>query len=245
MDERRDVVRADVEQRAGPFGEQEFRLGWKMSGPGYCMTVCADMGTPMSPWAIARRAVCLLAEHRVWCDAHQEPRGFGLFEECASARAVDADRLLRPHMLARCDRLTGDLRMGGRDGQIHDDLDVGMCQDVVAGAPLGDVVLRLCPCPFLVEVTQDHNPYVGETCQALQVGVADHPRTDEADTTGRILPSPHPMLVEVVHAGLNAIEDVTRKVVELDHGELGGRGSRQAVQEWHFTPARPVAGRER
>ena len=73
-----------------------------------------------------------------------------------SARSVDTDQL-RPHVLARRDPLRWRPRVGGEDGQIHDNLYVGMCQDVVAGAPLQDVVLlSLCPCTVLVEVTQDH-----------------------------------------------------------------------------------------
>jgi hypothetical protein len=88
-------------------------------------------------------------------------------------------------MLARRDRLAGDLGVGGWNGQIHDDLDVGISQHVLAGAPLRDVVLLgLGACALLIEVTQDHHPYVGKAGQVLQVGVADHPGTDEPTPTG-------------------------------------------------------------
>ena len=40
-----------------PFAKRNSGFGWKMSGPGYCITVCADSGWPMSPRAMARRAV--------------------------------------------------------------------------------------------------------------------------------------------------------------------------------------------
>ena len=42
-----------------PRENRNSGLGWKMSGPIYCMTVCADNGSPMSPRAMARRAVCI------------------------------------------------------------------------------------------------------------------------------------------------------------------------------------------
>jgi hypothetical protein len=88
-------------------------------------------------------------------------------------------------VLACRNSLAGDLGVDGGNGEIHDDLDVWMCQDVVTGAPLGDVVLLgLSLRPVLVEVTQDHYPYVGEAGEVLEIGVADHPRTDEADTDG-------------------------------------------------------------
>ena len=41
-----------------PLANRNSGLGWKMSGPTYCMIVCADNGSPMSPRAMARRAVC-------------------------------------------------------------------------------------------------------------------------------------------------------------------------------------------
>ena len=41
-----------------PGQNRNSGLGWKVSGPMYCMTVCADSGSPMSPRAMARRAVC-------------------------------------------------------------------------------------------------------------------------------------------------------------------------------------------
>src|SRR4249920_3687914 len=50
-----------------------------------------------------------------------------------------------------------------------------------------------------------------------------------------MLPSLHPMLVEVGNAPLNAVEDVTAVVVELDHTELGGRSRCEAVQQGYLT----------
>ena len=43
------------------------------------------------------------------------------------------------------------------------------------------------------------------------------------------------MLVEVVNAALNAVEDVTGIVIEFDHGELGGRNGCQTVQQRYLT----------
>jgi hypothetical protein len=56
----------------------------------------------------------------------------GLVKKCASTGAVDTDRLLRPNVLACRDRLAGYFSVGGGDGEIHDDLDVGMCWHVLA-----------------------------------------------------------------------------------------------------------------
>ena len=133
----------------------------------------------------AARRLYPRAEHGVGCDADQEPGRFGLFKECESTRAVDTDRLLRPHVLACRDCPAGDFGVGGGNGEIDDDLDVRMCQDVVAEAPLWHVVLLgLSLRALLVEITQDHDAYVGETGQVLQVCVADHPVPMKPTPTG-------------------------------------------------------------
>ena len=54
-----------------PARKEELGLGWKMSGPGYCMTVCADMGADVAVGDRATRGLHPLAEHGVWCDAYQ------------------------------------------------------------------------------------------------------------------------------------------------------------------------------
>ena len=86
------------------------------------------------------------------------------------------------------------------------------------------------PVRVLVEVTQDHHPYVGKLVRFSRYVSLIIPVPMKPTQRARMPPSPHPMLVEIGNAGLNAVEDVTGIVVELDDGELGGRSSCQAVQ---------------
>ena len=121
-----------------PLANRNSGFGWKMSGPAYCITVCADSGTPMSPFAIARRAVWTPGPSTVsGATPTSSPAACGLVQQRVAARPVDADRLLRPDVLSRGDGLAGDLGVHGRDRQVHHDLDLGVGQHVLAGSPLG------------------------------------------------------------------------------------------------------------
>src|SRR5687768_5547984 len=98
-----------------PLANRNSGFGWKMSGPMYCMTVCPDSGSPMSPRAIALRAVCTPGPSTV-SGATPTRRPDASAWASRAAGAVDADRLLRPDVLAGGDDLAGDLRVHGRDG---------------------------------------------------------------------------------------------------------------------------------
>ena len=154
-----------------------------MSGPAYCITVWAESGTPMSPWAIARRADWMPGPSTV---SGATPTS----RPAASAWASSASPLSRSMLIGFSDQtcfpwrdgLAGDLGVDGRDRQVDHDLDLGMGQHVLAGSRLGDaVLLRLGLGPAFVEVAQDHDLDVGEAGEVLEIGVADHPGADEAD----------------------------------------------------------------
>ena len=90
VDESRDVVRADVEERAGSLAKRNSGLGWKMSGPGYCM-VCADRARRCHRWRSRGARSVLRAEHGVGRDADQEP---GRFSCSRSARPLARSTLI-------------------------------------------------------------------------------------------------------------------------------------------------------
>jgi len=62
------------------------------------------------------------------------------YKQGSSARPIDADRLLRPHVLACRDRLRRYLGMNDADRQVHDDLDIGIGEHVVDGTPLSLII---------------------------------------------------------------------------------------------------------
>jgi hypothetical protein len=76
-----------------PLAKRNSGLGWKMSGPGYCMTAWADRGSPMLQLRPRARSAPL-AGHGVCSNTDQKSGRIGLVKKCASTSAVDTDRLL-------------------------------------------------------------------------------------------------------------------------------------------------------
>ncbi len=73
---------------------------------------------------MARLAVCTPGpEHGVGRDADAQARGIRLLQQPPRSLTVHADRLLAPHVLARGDDRLGHRDVGGRDGEVDDDLD--------------------------------------------------------------------------------------------------------------------------
>ena len=169
-----------------PLAKKNSGLGWNRSGPAYCITVWADSGTPMSPWAIARRAD--------WTPGPRTVSGATpTSRPAASAWASRASPLSRSMLIGFSDQTffpwamawPRDLGVNGRDGQVDHDLDLGMGQYVLAGSRTRHaVLLRLGLGPTFVQVAQDHDLDVGEAGEVLEIGVADHPGADEADPDG-------------------------------------------------------------
>ncbi len=74
----------------------------------------------------------------------------GGLEQVLAARTIEGKRLLRPHVLARGNGLQRDLHVGGRDGEVDDDLDVVIRQQFLDGAEAGNAELlglRRAPAP--------------------------------------------------------------------------------------------------
>src|SRR5690606_29928231 len=83
-------------------------------------------------------------------------------------------------------RLRRDLGVRRGQREVHDDLHVGVGQNVVTRAVLGHAILLGLSLRALdVDVTRDDDLDVGERREVLEVGVADHSRADEADAHGR------------------------------------------------------------
>ena len=121
-------------------------------------------------------------EDRVGSGTDPETRGSRAPQQCIDAVSFEADRLLRPHVLPRRDRRRGHLHVRGGNGEVHDDLHIGVGQDIVSGPPLRNaVLLRLRASPLDVQVADDHDFDVREGAQVLQVGVADDTAADQAD----------------------------------------------------------------
>ena len=186
MDQGGQVVGAHVEQRTAPGEKRNSGLGWEVSGPTYCMTVCADSGSPMSPRAMARRAVCIPWPSTVsGATPTSRPGRVGLLEQAAAALPVDADRLLGPDVFAGGDACEATSACTAGIGQVDHDLHLGMAQHVTAVLTAGSATCcsRLgrgtgltFRSPRMITSTS------GKLGQVLQVGVADHAGADEANT---------------------------------------------------------------
>jgi len=132
------------------------------------MSVSAVRGAPMAPLSISRR------------DA-QSLRVGGL-QQLHAAGPVERERLLAPHVLARGERLQGDLDVHLGEGEVDDDL------DVVIGEQLGDGTrvrhaerCRLVACTLFVDVGDEPHREVRERREIREVFGADHTGADDAD----------------------------------------------------------------
>ena len=98
------------------------------------------------------------AEDGVRRDPQQQSRCVRLLEKGCPARSVNTDRLLRPHVFARGEGRGGDLDVHRRNGEIHDDLDLGVGENIVGRTPLRHLMLLgLLARTLHVAVTEDHN----------------------------------------------------------------------------------------
>jgi len=85
-------------------------------------------------------------------------------------------------VLACGDRGAGDLDVHGGDGEVHDEVDAGVGQDVLGRAEGGHaVLLGLRLGAVDQQVAHDEHLGVGERREVLQVGVADDSDADDAD----------------------------------------------------------------
>src|SRR5690606_5009006 len=159
-----EVVRPHVEQRAGALGEQERRVRVDEVGPlplhrGAREQRCAD--DPVLDGALG--GLDSGAEDGVGGDAHAQPRLLRLPQQGGGGVPVEADGLLGPDVLAGGDGAGGDLGVHGGDGEVDDDLHVGVGEHVVGGPVRGDVVLvGLGFRAVGVDVAEDDDAHVGE-----------------------------------------------------------------------------------
>ena len=94
---------------------------------------------------------------------------------------VDAERLLRMHVLAGGDRLQADLDMGERHRQVDDDLDVGVGEQALLRSSLGCRTPRprfRRPAGFMSATPRVEDR---EDLRRLEVGRADVAAADDAD----------------------------------------------------------------
>ena len=181
--EGRHVVRAHVEQRAAASREKE-RGVWveevwtRVAHHRARRDRCADHpGREVPQGGLDARV-----QHRVRRDPHAQSRRVGRREERLGFLSVDADGLLDPHMLTRRDSVERHRHVGRRDREVDDDLDVVVREHRGGRTRERDPVgLGLLGSERLVEVAQRHNSDVGEPRQVVEVGVADHARSDDAD----------------------------------------------------------------
>src|SRR5690606_10441265 len=95
------------------------------------------------------------------------------------------ERLFGPDVFARVDRARGHLDVGRGDGQVHDDVDVGVVQCRVHPAPLGDTVFLGARLGGVLEkVGDDVDLEVREDRQVVQVLLADVAGADDGDAHG-------------------------------------------------------------
>ena len=121
------------------------------------------------------------AEKGVGGAAHPHAARLGSVDQLARLGNLDAERLLGVHMLAGRDRLEADLDMGLRDGEVDDDLDAWVGEEIgdassrqaeLGGTGFGD---------RLVHVGEGTHLEDRESARRLEIGGADIAAADDAD----------------------------------------------------------------
>ena len=166
-----------------PYWNRNAGLGCQDSGPGVWNVVMAVSGVPMSPRSDqAPRGLQACAEEGVRGAAQADPGGVGGLEKAQPGFPVQGEGLLGPDVLAGVDGGGGHLHVGGRDGEVDDDFDVGMVQRCVHAAPLRDAVfLGAGFGGLLEEVGDDEDLQVREDREVVQVLLADVAGADDGD----------------------------------------------------------------
>ncbi len=183
LHEGRDVVRADVEQRAGALLEEEVRVRVPRLGAGALHE--RERGERHADRAALDETTGRLdarAEERVRRRGDAQSRSVGRVEQLASALPVERERLLAPDVLAGRESLERHLDVHFGNGEVDDDL------DGVVGEQLGDGTRarnaegsRLAACPLLIDVGDEAHVEVGELREVLEILGADHTGADDAD----------------------------------------------------------------
>src|ERR1700710_223037 len=113
-----------------PRAKRKAGLGCHDSGPGESIIVVALRGVPITPSRTARSAVWIPAPSTVsGAQATRSPTR----SACSSSSVARRGRLV-PDVLAGVERLVRDVRVGGRDGEVHDDLDGVVGEQLLDGA---------------------------------------------------------------------------------------------------------------
>ena len=169
-----------------PWAKRKPGFGCHRSGPWVWNAVCANIGSPMTPAAMARRALWKPGPSSVSGAAPiRTPAAFA----CSSSAAAPSrsrpsgfsDQTCLPAAIA------ADVTSMWASGVVRltTSSHAGVGQDVRAAAVRGDaVLLGLGAGPVGDEVADDQHLDVRERVQVLQVGVADDPDPDDADADG-------------------------------------------------------------
>ena len=184
-EQRRDVVRADVEDRAGARSVQErgARVVPLVPGTHEERARADDVAEP----AVVDEAAARLqppAHERVGRAAHPQARGVGDGQELAALRERRGEGLLRVDVLARLQRGEVERRVGIRGREVEHDVDLVVREQLVGRrVRLRQPVLRRLAAS-LVEVAAgaaDHADDVAVAREVGEVDVADVADPDDPD----------------------------------------------------------------
>ncbi|MDI2022403.1 hypothetical protein PJL18_02941 [Paenarthrobacter nicotinovorans] len=188
LDQGREVVRTHVEQRPGAVLEQEGRVrvpGFRTRG--LERSHAGQWRADVTAFNDAARGLQAGTQERVRCGSEADSRCICGLEEAQTGFTVQRERLLSPYVLARVDGSGGYLDVRRRNGQVHNDFDVGMVQCQLRRAKLGDPVFLGAGLGCLFEQVGDHQDFdVREGGEVIQVLLADVARADDGDAYGAL-----------------------------------------------------------
>ena len=184
LHERREVVRSDVEERSRALLEEE--VGVRVPGLRTRALHQRERRERRADRAVLDQPPSGLdarAEERVGRRGDTQTLRVRRLEQQLSALAVERERLLAPDVLARLERPESDLHVHLRQGEVDDDLDLVVSEQLVDRAVPGDAEgLGLGPRALLVDVGDESHLDVGEGGEVLQVLRADDAGADDADS---------------------------------------------------------------
>lgn len=125
------------------------------------------------------------AEHRVGRRADAKPSRLGGSDDCDAVGDRGGQRLFGIDMLARLDRLERYLRVGLRNGEIQDNIDVVALQDVRHGSRVDHVAFGLPLRGVRIEIGAGGKDDVSKARCVLEIDVRNVAAPDKTYAHGR------------------------------------------------------------
>lgn len=120
-------------------------------------------------------------EKGIRCRADAQTFCRGGLNECFPFSKIDAQRFFRIGVLARIQCAQTNLDMGFRDGEVDDDFDLGVIEQILDCSSRKAELIRPSLGGFGVHIRQSSNVQNGKRCHGFEIGAGDISAANDTD----------------------------------------------------------------